>query len=251
MSMDRDHDREARPESFDAFLKRTFNRAAHYHWRCSEDLMALQAGDEVLAAVFPRSHTSSYWKPERPEASFRMTVPESVSIFDAVEARLGLSRVSDVREWDHTPSKANLRGQEEARAKAFRDAHRTPDGEARFYVNRALTALSPELQGSEQGHSAKHVLEELSAALDETGDKWTIAHRNLLDEAHGCLSLANQSDPVADARLDCERAMATLSRTLSVAKEYGVSHDRGDGIVVFRDHADYGVEDPGWERDDR
>jgi hypothetical protein len=249
--MDREHEPHTEAESFDDFLKRSFNRSAHYYWRISENLMALHAGNEVLAAVFPHSRTASYWKQQRPEANFRMTVPESVSIFDAVEARLALPRVSDVREWDRTPSNANLRGQEEARAKAFRDAHRTPDGEARFYVNRALTALSPEMQGSEQGHSAKHVLEALSGALDETGDKWTIAHRNLLDEAHGCLSRADQSDPVADARLDCERAMATLSRTLSVAKEYGISHDRGDGIVVFRDHADYGVEDPGWERDDR
>lgn len=155
---------------------------------------------------------------------------DSETIFDALEERMGLSRVTTFTSDDGQRQRAEL----EQRAAVFRDAC-PPDQESRYYVELALLNLAPDPASPSNAEldSARLHLGKAQDALIERDGLAEAAKQ--VEHARQYLpsltdSASEQSSQVLSAAFDCDRAMRAIERSASLERGGGeLSHSHNTG----------------------
>jgi hypothetical protein len=161
---------------------------------------------------------------------------DSETIFDALEERVGLSRVTTFTSDDGQRQRAEL----EQRAAAFREAC-PPDQESRYYVELALLSLAPDpaSPSSADLDSARLHLGKAQDALIGRDDLAEAAKQ--VEHARQYLpsltdSASEQSSQSLSAAFDCDRATRAIERSVSfergggeLSHSHSTGHSRGRG----------------------
>lgn len=144
--------------------------------------------------------------------SERLVVPNSKSVFNAVEEKLGIQPVRQFRN-EFGPTIINWRAMDEARAAAFRKAN---PNEAEYHLNQAWEMLNAKSQWglSTKGSEARSQLGPALTALERNGSKWTPEICERAETAREYLSEAPvRADSMFEpqAKHHCEKALAAMS----------------------------------------
>jgi hypothetical protein len=161
---------------------------------------------------------------------------DSETIFDALEERIGLSRVTTFTSDDGQRQRAEL----EQRAAVFREAC-PPDQESRYYVELALLSLAPDPtspRNSELDSARLHLGKAQDALIGRDGlaeaAKQVEHARQYLPSLTD--SSAEQNSQILSAAMDCDRAARAIERTASLGRggpelshSHGTAPSRGRG----------------------
>jgi hypothetical protein len=150
-------------------------------------------------------------------------VPDSRSVFEAVEKRLGLGRVKELRNDDgrrHNLTLLDLRAGYEERVAKFRE--RIPrEKEAAHYAERAREDLNDQARNgglSEKGQEARQHINAALTELDRSKGQWTKAAREEMEAARLCLHEAPVTEETKRAPFEpaaallCDKALQTFEQ---------------------------------------